>query len=291
MNVLVLGANGMLGHRLLASLPGHGHRVVGTVRGKPEEFRGSVGGADTKIVGGITVESANAVERLIEAERPAVVLNCIGVVKQMAQGQDPLTAIPVNALFPHRVAKACADAGARLIHFSTDCVFSGRVGPYSEASPPDPADVYGRTKLLGEVNAPNALTLRTSIIGHELGDGTGFLAWVLRSKGTRVSGYARALYTGVTTDYMARAVALLISDFPQLCGVWHFASDPISKYDLLCLANEIYQLQLSIDRDETFVCDRRLDGSLLRLRTGIVPPTWKDMLVEMHANSQRSWGE
>ena len=152
------------------------------------------------------------IERLIEAERPAVVLNCIGVVKQMAQGQDPLTAIPVNALFPHRVAKACADSGARLIHFSTDCVFSGRAGPYSEASPPDPADVYGRTKLLGEVNAPNALTLRTSIIGHELGEGTGFLAWVLRSKGTRVSGYARALYTGVTTAWsIAQRIATAAS--------------------------------------------------------------------------------
>ncbi len=277
----------MLGHRVLQILPTYGHEVVGTVRGAAEEAAGETGPVEPRLIGGISVEPEGLVERVLDSERPDVVVNCIGVVKQLASANDPLVAIPVNALFPHRLARACTQRGVRIIHFSTDCVFSGNAGPYTEASPPDPQDLYGRSKLLGEINAPNALTLRTSIIGHEIGGGTGLVSWILRNRGGRVSGFVRALYTGVTTDFMTQALTQIITDFPKLYGVWHLSADPISKYDLICLVNEIYGLDLTIDRDEAYVCDRRLDSTMFRSRTGIVPPTWREMLQVMYENHQQ----
>ncbi len=288
MKIVVLGAGGMLGRRLLQLLPTFGHEVVGTVRAEVDGRRTSGGADAARIVGGVSAESEDAVQRVLDDERPDVVVNCIGVVKQLASAKDPLVSIPINALFPHRLAEQCGKRDARMIHFSTDCVFSGKAGPYTEASPPDPEDLYGRTKLIGEVNTPGSLTLRTSIIGHEPGDGTGLVSWVLRNKGGRVAGFARALYTGVTTDYMARAVDRLMTAFPDLSGVWHLSADAISKYDLICLMNEVYGLGLTVDRDESFVCDRRLDSSMLRRRTGITPPSWQAMLEEMHTHYEQS---
>ena len=285
MKIMILGANGMLGHCLLRSLSEHGHEMIGTLRRAPETVSVTIGNNVARLIGGISVEQEGIVEHILDSERPDVVVNCVGVVKQLSAAKDPLVSIPINAMFPHRLALSCAERGMRMIHFSTDCVFSGTAGPYSEASRPDPQDIYGLTKLLGEVNTPNALTIRTSIIGHELDkEGPGLVSWIIRSRGTRVSGFARALYTGVTTDFMADAVHRLITDFPELCGVWHLSADAISKYDLVCLMNEIYGLGMTIDRDETFVCDRRLDSALFRRRTGIVPPPWRDMLMQMHAN-------
>ncbi len=285
MKIMILGANGMLGHCLLRSLSKYGHEMTGTLRDTPETVSVSIGTNVVRLIGGISVDQEGVVEHILDSERPDVVVNCVGVVKQLSAAKDPLVSISINAMFPHRLARSCAERDIRMIHFSTDCVFSGTAGPYSEASRPDPQDIYGLTKLLGEVNTPNALTIRTSIIGHELGkEGAGLVSWIMRSRSTRVSGFARALYTGVTTDFMAEAVHRLITDFPELCGVWHLAADAISKYDLVCLMNEIYGLNMTVDRDETFVCDRRLDSALFRRRTSIVPPPWRDMLVQMHAN-------
>jgi len=277
----------MLGHRLLISLSALGHEVVGTVRGVPAAMPKAITQAGARLIGDVTIERDGRIEKVLDEVRPDVVLNCIGVVKQLSSAKDPLIAIPVNAMFPHQLADACAKRRVRMIHFSSDCVFSAQGGPYSEASWPDPRDLYGRSKLLGEVNTPNALTLRSSIIGHELGAGSGLIAWVLRNRGRRVSGYARAFYTGVTTDFMSRAVHRLLTDFPELCGVWHLSADPISKYDLVRLVDETYGLGLTIDRDESFVCDRRLDSTPLRDRTGIVPPPWRQMVEEMHASYDR----
>lgn len=275
----------MLGHCLLRSLSKYGHEMTSTLRDTPETVSVSIGTNVARLIGGISVDQPAVVEHILDSVKPDVVVNCVGVVKQLSAAENPLVSIAINAMFPHRLALSCAERDMRVIHFSTDCVFSGTAGPYSEASRPDPQDIYGLTKLLGEVNTPNALTIRTSVIGHELNkEGQGLVSWIIRSRGTRVSGFARALYTGVTTDFMAEAVHRLITDFPELCGVWHLSADAISKYDLVCLMNEIYGLGMTIDRDETFVCDRRLDSALFRRRTGIVPPLWRDMLVQMHAN-------
>ncbi len=288
MRILILGARGMLGHRLALALSTAGHAVRASLRGTSAGLPSALRDAGMQFVEHLDVTDFDAVEQLLAAVRPEVVINCIGIIKQLASANDPLVAIPINAVFPHRLARASAALGIRMLHFSTDCVFSGTRGPYSEAAHPDPDDLYGRSKLLGEVNAPNCLTLRTSIIGHELGgDGTGLVSWILRNRGQRVAGYARALYTGVTTDYMASVVDTLLTRHADLCGVWQLSSDPISKYALVRLIDEIYALGMTVDRDELFVCDRRLDSSLLRAHTGIVPPDWRTMIDTMHAHHLR----
>jgi len=209
------------------------------------------------------------------------VVNCIGVVKQDAAAKDPLASITVNALFPHRLAQLARASGARLVHLSTDCVFSGREGNYDESSRPDAEDLYGRTKLLGEVAGENCLTIRTSMIGRELAGAHGLLEWFLSQDGGRVRGFRRAVFSGFTTSALADVIAEVLSEHASLSGVWHVAAEAINKFDLLCLVREVYGLRVEIEPDESFVCDRSLDGSRFREATGIVAPSWPEMIRRM----------
>lgn len=172
----------------------------------------------------------------------------------------------------------------RLIHISTDCVFSGRHGPYSESDIADPEDLYGRTKLLGEVSGRSALTLRTSLIGREIGAvHHGLVEWFLAERGKRVRGYERALFSGLTTLAASDLIAEIIRSHADLDGLWHASAEPISKHDLLQLVNRVYGLGIEIERDETVVIDRSLDSTRLRRHTGWCPPSWDDMIAAMHA--------
>lgn len=280
MNVLVLGAAGMLGHKLMQALSRR-HRVTGTVRQDAAVYAQHPVLGGFLLVGGVRAEDLDGVSRVIAAVRPAAVLNCIGVIKQRREAQDPIPAIEVNALFPHRLAQLCSAAGARLIHFSTDCVFSGRKGHYAETDASDAEDLYGRTKSLGEVGGPGCLTLRSSIIGRELGGRLGLVEWLIGNRGGRVSGYARAIYSGFTTAAMSDLVGRILERHPGLEGVRQAAAAPISKYDLLVLLNDALRLGITIARDEAFACDRSLDGSSLRAELGVEPPSWPEMVREL----------
>ena len=214
-------------------------------------------------------------------------LNCIGIIKQSKAASDPLPSIAINSLLPHQLAQMAAARGARLIHFSTDCVFSGRRGNYVEDDEPDPVDLYGRSKLLGEVTAPNGLTLRTSIVGRELREHLGLIDWFLSQRGGRINGYARALYSGLTTLAAADLVAWLIRAHPALQGLWQVSGEPISKFDLLQIVKRVYGLDIEIAPDRHFVCDRRLDSTRFRKHTGWRPPSWDHMIAAMHGTKAR----
>jgi dTDP-4-dehydrorhamnose reductase len=283
MKILVLGATGMLGHKLLQQLA-QGHEAWGTVRGLAPEAPEIPGFDRDHLLSGVSAASLDSIRLAIAQVRPDAVLNCIGIVKQIDAAKDAVTSISINALLPHQLAAICADAGARLIHFSTDCVFSGHGGPYGDADPPDPGDLYGRSKLLGEVDRPGCLTIRTSIIGRELRRGTGLIDWFLAQQGRQVRGYRHALYTGLTTRAMADVVRLLLESHPALSGVWQVSADAIDKYRLLDLVNRVYGLGIRIATDEDFHCDRRLDSSRFRAATGWTPPTWQSMIETMHAD-------
>jgi dTDP-4-dehydrorhamnose reductase len=214
--------------------------------------------------------------------RPDVVINAVGVVKQLQSASDPVTAITLNSLLPHRIAALCGPSGARLIHISTDCVFTGARGNYGESDVPDARDLYGRSKLLGEiVDCRRALTLRTSIIGPELAAlGHGLLAWFL-AQGEPVKGFRRAIFSGLPTVEVARFVQHFVLPRADLWGLYHLASAPINKFDLLGLIAQAYGHSISIAPDDALVIDRSLDGSRLQAATGFVAPAWPEMVRRM----------
>jgi dTDP-4-dehydrorhamnose reductase len=282
MRVVVLGATGMLGHKLLQRLRSE-FEVAGTIRGSEPDATLSQALPGIRVYSNVCAEDVASLKNAIKDWQAKVVLNCIGIIKQTKAASDPIQSISINALLPHQLARISGECGAKLIHFSTDCVFSGRRGNYVENDPADPVDLYGYTKYLGEIRAPGALTLRTSFIGRELRGHLGLLDWFLSQWGGRVSGYARALYSGITTNAMADVLAWLIHDYPDLEGVWHVSAEPIGKFDLLQIVNRIYGAGIEIVRDETFVCDRRLDSTRFRNRTAWLPRSWSDMIVEVRA--------
>jgi dTDP-4-dehydrorhamnose reductase len=280
----------MLGHKLAQRLS-RSRAVVATTRGLEcgPDLKHRL--PNVRLLPNVRAETIATIERAIEEARPATVINCIGIIKQLDEAKDPIQSIEINALFPHRLARITAERGIRLIHFSTDCVFSGRVGNYVEDAFADAGDLYGRTKYLGEVGGKRCLTLRTSIVGHEIRGHLSLLDWFLSQEGRGVKGYACALYSGLTTIEMAKLVERLIDDWRDLEGVWHVSSQPISKCDLLCLINNTYRLNISIQRDETFVCDRRLDSTRFRERTGWTPPPWPEMVQELRGDYLTSNGQ
>jgi dTDP-4-dehydrorhamnose reductase len=278
MRVLVLGVSGMLGSMVFRQFQQReGWKVSGTIRSGLAEGQSP---ADDDIWRGVRAEDLGRVREVMEAVRPAIVVNCIGLVKQAPDSRDPLRAIPINSLFPHQLASLCRIGGTRLVHVSTDCVFSGKAGNYSEDDVPDAADLYGRSKLLGEVEE-DAITIRTSIIGPETaGAGYGLFDWFMRQQGP-ITGYARAVFSGVTTLELTRVLAEFILPFPNLRGIFHVGAAPISKYDLLRLLSEVYSRPITIHRDEKYVIDRSLDSSRFRTATGYAPPEWPIMLDAM----------
>lgn len=279
--VLVLGASGMLGHTALRFFAAsEGFEAWGSARSS-----GALRGLDphlhARIVTGIDVENVDSLARLLDRVRPQVVLNAIGLVKQLAEADDPLQAIPINALLPHRLARLCALVGARLVHVSTDCVFAGTRGGYREDDPADAQDLYGRSKHLGEVDYPNAVTLRTSIIGPELGGAHGLVGWFLAQSGT-VRGFTRAVFSGLPTVELARVIRDHVLPHPQLHGLHHVSAAPIAKYELLRLVAQTWGKTVEITPDDRLVIDRSLDSTRFRELTGYQPPAWPELVQSMH---------
>ncbi len=281
MRVLILGGSGMLGHKLYQVIADRFETYV-TLRRSVQSFTPSNLFDRDRTVGQVAAENFDSIVRAIMVVQPTVVVNCIGIVKQVAAAKDPISSISVNALFPHRLAQLCRTGNARLIHISTDCVFSGRKGCYVEGDIPDAEDLYGRTKLLGEIGDEGGLTLRTSMIGRELEGVHGLIEWFLAQDGRTVRGYRRAVFSGLTTHALAEIIARIIAEHPDLEGIWHVAAEPIDKFALLTLVNRVYGLRVRIEPDETVVVDRSLDAARFRQRTGIVAPEWPVMIGQMY---------
>lgn len=283
MKILVLGGDGMLGRQLATTLATR-HQVHLTLR-QPLEAYASLAVSADHTTGGVDARDWMHLAEVIERTAPDAVVNCIGIVKQRKDAKSPIPSLEVNSLLPHRLNELCARHRIRWVHFSTDCVFSGHKGSYTEADNPDPVDLYGRTKLLGEVHDPPALTLRTSIIGLEdRAQKTGLIEWFLAQRGT-IKGFRRAIYTGLTTAAMARLVGRVLEQHADLHGLWQVASEPITKYDLLvALAGTLGRTDIDIVPDDDFFCDRSLRPDAFSRATGYTAPTWEEMLTELAAD-------
>lgn len=280
MRVLILGGDGMLGHQLLRYFKEQ-HDVRVTVRLNHEAYEayGLFEGGSTFC--GIDARRTDDVAQVIADFRPEAVVNAVGIVKQRSEAKEVIPSLEINSLLPHRLALVCQTVGARLVHLSTDCVFSGRKGNYCETDYSDADDLYGRTKFLGEVSESHCLTLRTSMIGPELSRKTGLLEWFLAQRGQTVKGFTKAIFSGFPTSELARIVERVLVEVPTVHGVYHVAAQPISKYDLLTLIRDRLRVPITIERDSTFECDRSLDASRFHRDTGYSPPPWDVMIDDM----------
>lgn len=279
MRILILGGAGMLGHRLAADLRTD-FEVWTTFRTAAPAGRDDLFDP-ARTIGGVDVLNFDAVTGVFATVKPDAVINCVGIIKQLAAAKDPFLSVSINSLLPHRLHRLCRAAGARLIHFSTDCVFNGRKGHYTEDDPSDALDLYGRSKFLGETVGDGAFTIRSSIIGHELGSASGLLEWFLSQQGKQVKGFRRAIYSGFTTTEMARIVRRVLTQHPDLSGTLQVSSAPINKYDLLTLIRQVYGANVDIVPDDEVEIDRSLDSTRFRRLTGYVPPAWPQMIEEM----------
>lgn len=279
--ILVLGAGGMLGNAMLRVLSEDtAYEVVGAVR-NPQTALKIASIFDGRINTHFNADDLDSLMHVIKIERPAVIVNCVGLIKQRAEADDPLATLPVNSLFPHRLARVASLANARVIHFSTDCVFSGKAGGYVESDFADAYDLYGRSKLLGELHESHCFTVRTSIIGHELDSSRSLIGWFLSQSGS-TKGFRRAIFSGLPTVELAKIVRDYILPNPQLSGLWHVSADPINKYELLRLVADIYKKDIEIVADDDFVIDRSLNSDRFRKATGYSPPDWRQLIQSMH---------
>jgi dTDP-4-dehydrorhamnose reductase len=283
MRVMVIGATGTLGHRLCLEWAER-FECWGTVRAPVDEPVAELL-ASTRLIASVAAEEPSTLRPALEQAEPEVVVNCVGAVKQAEAGQEPVPAIRINSLFPHELAAACRESSARMIHVSTDCVFSGERGGYSEQDVPDAADLYGRSKLLGEVSGEGLLTLRTSLIGRELRSSLGLLEWLISNRGGTVRGFSRAVFSGLTTIALAAEIGALIEEQPGLEGVWHLAAEPIDKFRLLTMLERQLGLEIEIVPDDSVIVDRSLDSSRLCRETGREPCRWEEMVEELAADA------
>jgi len=284
MKVLVIGGGGMLGHKLVQTLGGK-FELWTTLRTDFGRYEDIGIFDEQKVFENIDVEDFTAVKRVIQDLNPAVIINAIGIIKQLPSAKNVIATLTVNSIFPHRLAEISSQTGARLITFSTDCVFNGKRGRYTETDVSNTEDLYGKSKNLGEVTTENCLTIRTSIIGRELNTAHSLIEWFLSNEGKSVRGFTKAIYTGFPTLIMAEMIGDLIENYPQLQGLYHVSSEPISKYDLLNLVKDAYRIDVEIVPDNDFEIDRSLDSTRFREATGFQPSSWRDMINKMAADN------
>ena len=283
MKIVVLGGRGMLGHKLFHTLLETYPDTICTVSGRLDRERYQSIGLFRRgdVIENLDAMKTDAVKDVLRQMRPDYVINCIGVIKQRPEAQAPITSIQINSLLPHLLAQWASTWGGRVIHFSTDCVFSGRRGNYSEDDVSDAEDLYGRSKYLGEVAVENALTLRTSIIGRELDHFASLLEWFLRNESPIVRGYTRSIYAGVTTNELSRVVRWLIEEHPQLSGLYQVVSPSITKYDLLLKISAAFGRNIEITPDHREVCDRSMSGAKFLVATGYEAPSWDGLVRDL----------
>ena len=281
--VLVLGGSGMLGHKMVQTLGARNFETYATVRGglehstlnHPELLQ------EGQFISDVEVSDFDLLRATVLDVKPDVVVNCVGVIKQRDAAHESIESITINSLLPHRLAEVCQDIGARMIHFSTDCVFNGEKGAYEESDPSDATDLYGRSKFLGEVSSPGTLTLRSSIIGRELSNYSSLLEWFLAQNGKIIRGFSKAKYAGITTNRMSHLVGDLISNHPSLSGMYQVSGPWISKYDLLFVLRDAFKLEIEIERDDEVDIDRTLVGDRFAEEIGYRAPSWEEMAAEL----------
>jgi dTDP-4-dehydrorhamnose reductase len=286
MRVLVLGSSGMLGHEICRTLDNR-MELWGTLREKKSQYERFNILPEKRLIENVDINNIEIVEKVLGEIKPDAVINCIGIVKQRDEAKQAIPSITINSLFPHLLAQKCIEREIRVIQVSTDCVFSGLRGNYTELDNPDPVDLYGRTKLLGELNLPGTLTLRTSIIGWQLNTFSSLLGWFSFQRGRHIKGYRKAIYSGMSTAVLSVLIGDIIETRKDLFGLYHVASKPISKFELLQNLREALNWKdIVLEPDDQFFCDRSLISERFGTMTGWIAPSWDEMVTGLASEWQ-----
>ena len=278
MKILILGGDGMIGHKMTQVLSSQNHEIVISVREKRDLTLKSVSSKSKVFFNDFLKD--NILDFLVKVN-PDVIINAIGITIRRGSTKNISDTIYLNSLFPHQISGWALAFKKRLIHFSTDCVFSGDEGSYQEDTTPDALDYYGKTKGLGEINSKSSLTIRSSMIGPELYNKTELFEWIINNKEKEINGFSRVMYSGVTTVYMARLLADLIDNHKNLSGIYNVASKPISKFELLHLINDNFDLGLIINCDKTVISNKTLNASKIEKEIGLQSPSWDELIFEL----------
>lgn len=284
MRILIFGGTGMLGHKLVEQWRDK-FEVYSTVRSDISRYLNAGLFEKDEVICPVEVEDIESVRNALKICQPDVIVNCVGIIKQLPTSKNVIKTLTVNSIFPHQLAEMTLENNARLITISTDCVFNGKKGNYTEEDPSDAEDVYGKSKNLGEITAENCLTIRTSIIGRELETAHSLVEWFLSNRGGKVRGFTNAVYSGFPTIVLAGIIADLIVKHKNLSGLYHVSSEPIDKYRLLCLVRNAYNWDVEIEPFDDFRIDRSLNSEKFRAATGFFPESWEQMIKRMADDS------
>lgn len=283
MKILVLGITGMLGHKAFEHFSSSKkYETFGTLRNDKDisQYFSNYNN-QVNIFSNVNALNIEEVYKVINKVKPNVILNCIGIIKQLKESKDPLISIELNALFPHKLASFVENTATRLIHISTDCVFSGEKGNYLEKDCSDAKDLYGKTKFLGELNSyKNSITLRTSIIGPELKSRVSLLEW-FKSQTVHIKGYVNAIYSGFPTIELINIIENYIIPNNNSHGLYNVSSTPISKFDLLNLIAKEYKKDILIEPFQDFKNNKSLNSDLFKKEFGYNPKSWRQMIFEL----------
>ena len=280
MRILILGVSGLIGHNILKEFNDN-MDVFGTLHKAKKKYGNLNLFSGKNIIENVDVKDFENLKSILFSVNPEIIFNCVGITKRKIDKTNPLEVIQVNSFFPHQLAEWAKDNNKRVIHFSTDCVFSGSEGSYLEDATPDALDYYGKTKGLGEVNSKSSLTIRSSMIGPELFNKTELFEWIINNKEKEINGFSRVMYSGVTTIYMARLLSDLIVNHKNLDGIYNVASKPISKFELLHLINDNFDLGLIINDNKTVISNKTLNASKIEKVIGLQPPSWDELIIEL----------
>ena len=280
MRILILGGTGMLGHTLWQYFSLRFPDTYTTIRQSRTVYEKYELFTSDKVIDSVDVVDFQMLTGIMKCIKPDFILNCIAITKRRKEADIAIHAITLNALLPHKLVEWGKNNSAKVVNFSTDCVFDGGQGNYTEESLTNAADLYGKTKVLGEIQGENALTLRSSFIGTELYAGTELLEWFLSQTGV-VKGFKNAIYSGLTTLELSRIIENIMVNHRGVTGLYNISSDPISKFDLLMFIKEKMHLNVEVVPDETIRCNRSLDSTKFRKEFSYTPPTWEAMIEEL----------
>ncbi len=286
MNILIVGATGMIGHRLWLGLS-KDFEVHAILRRSVDSIpiKDRIDLSRTYRID--DVQNKDALEKIIARCTPDLVINCVGVVKQLDLSKDYQTSIALNSLFPHQLSEICQKYNARMIQFSTDCVFKGDRGMYSDFDTPDATDIYGRTKTLGEIDyAEHVLTLRTSFIGREIFPHGSLITWFESQRGNTIQGFSKAIYSGLPTNTLVRIFKEKIIPAVHIHGIYNLSSAPIGKYQLLKLVKDLFKLDIVVENNARFKVDRSLDSTKLRNLLNIEIPCWENLVEDLLVDNE-----